>query len=139
MRWPTCSTLSVVIVAFATALCSACKSKQTTLDLTDFQQKTRVSAAHQRLSLDDTISFFRFCITDSDTATVPVAQMIRRARASRTSEETDTAAATSRAQVQKTSSYQNPGELPGWLSNHTYLLIKSLLFIVLVAYIARKL
>lgn len=139
MRWPTRNTLGVVIVAVATALCPSCRTKQTTVETRDFSQNLRSSAAHQRLTLDDTMSFFRFSITDSDTVPVPVAKVIRHARASRTTQETDTAVAVSRKKVQTNTSNHIQGETPGLLSEKTYLLIKVMFALVIISYLSRKL
>ena len=138
MRWPTRDTLGVVIVAFATALCPSCRTKQTTVETRDFSQNLRSSAAHQRLSLDDTIKFFRFSETDSGTVMVPEAVVYRTTRAERAGRIVDTAAAVHQLSRKTNSSFHKQPTLPCWANETTYTLTLSVLLLLLVTYLARK-
>lgn len=138
MRWPAVSTLGVVIVAVATALCPSCRSKQTTIETRDFSQNLRSIAAHQRLSLDDTLTFFRFDETDTGAVMVPERVIIRTARAEQARQQTDTAAAmTFNTHTRKTYFDKTPN-LPGWANETLYTLTLGVILLFIVTYIARK-
>lgn len=138
MRWPAVSTLGVVIIAVATALCPSCRSKQTTIETRDFSQNLRSIADHQRLSLDDTLTFFRFDETDTGTVMVPERVIIRTARAEQARQQTDTAAAmTFNTHMRKTYFDKTPN-LPGWANETLYTLTIGVIFLIVVAHIARK-
>lgn len=138
MRWPAVSTLGVIIVAVATALCPSCKSKQTTIETRDFSQNLRNVAAHQRLSLDDTLTFFRFDETDSGTVMVPERVIIRTARAEQARHQTDTAAAVTNHFDKRIVSTQSPPNLPSWANETLYTLTLGVILLFIVTYIARK-
>lgn len=138
MRWPTCSTLGIVIVAFATALYPSCRTKQTTVETRDFTQNLRSSAAHQRLTLDDTITFFRFNDTDSGTVMEPERVIIRTARAEQARHQTDTAAAVANHFDKHVVSNQSNANLPSWANETLYTLTLGVILLFIVTSIARK-
>ena len=138
MRWPAYNTLGVVIIAFATALCPSCRTKQTTVETRDFSQNLRSIAAHQRLSLDDTLTFFRFDETDTGTAMVPERVIIRTARAEQARHQHDTAAAVTFSNHTRESSFNKTPSLPGWANETLYTLTLGVILLFIVTYIARK-
>lgn len=138
MRWPAVSTLGVVIVAVATALCPSCRSKQTTVETRDFSQNLRSIDAHQRLSLDDTLTFFRFDETDTGTVMVPERVIIRTARAEQARHQHDTAAAVTFSNHTRESSFNKTPSLPGWANETLYTLTLGVILLFIVTYIARK-
>lgn len=138
MRWPAVSTLGVVIVAVATALCPSCRSKQTTIETRDFSQNLRSAATHERLSLDDTLTFFRFDETDSGAVMVPERVIIRTARAEQARHQTDTAAAMTFNNHTRESSFNKTPSLPGWANETLYTLTLGVILLFIVTYIARK-
>lgn len=138
MRWPTHNTLGVVIVAGATALCPSCRTKQTTVETRDFTQNLRSSAAHQRLTLDDTITFFRFNDTDSGTVMEPERVIIRTTRVEQARHKTDTAAAVTNHFDKRIVSTQSDANLPNWANETVYTLTLGVILLFIVTYIARK-
>lgn len=138
MRWPTCNTLGVVIVAVATALCPSCRTKQTTVETRDFSQNLRSSAAHQRLTLDDTLTFFRFNDTDSGAVMEPERVIIRTARVEQARQHTDTAAAVANHFDKRIVSTQSDANLPSWANETLYTLTLGVILLFIVTYIARK-
>lgn len=138
MQWPAVSTLGVVIVAVATALCPSCRSKQTTIETRDFSQNLRSIAAHQRVSLDDTLTFFRFDGTDTGTVMVPERVIIRTARAEQARHQHDTAAAVTFSNHTRESSFNKTPSLPGWANETLYTLTLGVILLFIVTYIARK-
>lgn len=138
MRWPTRDTLGVVIVAFATALCPACKTKLTTVETRDFSQNLRRSADRQRLTLDDTITFFRFNDTDSGAVMEPERVIIRTTRVEQARHKTDTAAAVTNQFDKRIISTQCPPDLPSWANETLYTLTLGVILLFIVTYIARK-
>ena len=138
MQWRTYNTPLIVIVAFATALLAACRSKQTIVETEDFAQNLRSIAAHQRLSLDDTIKFFRFSETDSGTVMVPEAVVYRTTRAERAGHIVDTAAAVAHTSQKTSSSIHKQPTLPSWANETTYTLTIGVLLLLLITYLARK-
>lgn len=138
MRWPTRDTLGVVFVAFATALCPSCRTKQTTVETRDFSQNLRSSAAHQRLTLDDTITFFRFNGTDSGAVMEPERVIIRTTRVEQARYNTDTAAAMTNHFDKRIVSTQSNANLPSWANETLYTLTLGVILLFIVTYIARK-
>lgn len=138
MRWPMRNTLGVVIVAVATTLCPSCKTKQTTVETRDFSQNLRSSAAHHRLTLDDTITFFRFNDTDSGTVMEPERVIIRTTRVEQARHNTDTAAAVTNHFDKRINSTQSDANLPSWANETLYTLTLGVILLLLVTYIARK-
>lgn len=138
MRWPTHNTLGVVIVAVATALCPSCRTKQTTVETRDFTQNLRSSAAHQRLTLDDTITFFRFNDTDTGAVMEPERVIIRTARVEQARHNTDTAAAVTNHFDKRIVSTQSDANLPSWANETLYTLTLGVILLFIVTYIARK-
>lgn len=138
MRWPTHNTLGVLIVAGATALCPSCRTKQTTVETRDFSQNLRSSVAHQRLTLDDTITFFRFNDTDSGTVMEPERVIIRTARVEQARHKTDTAAAVTNHFDKRIVSTQSDANLPSWANETLYTLTLGVILLFIVTYIARK-
>lgn len=138
MRWPTRNTLGVVIIAFATSLCPSCRTKQTTVETRDFSQNLRSSAAHQRLTLDDTITFFRFNDTDSSAVMEPERVIIRTTRVEQARHKTDTAAAVTLNNHTRQSSFNKTPNLPGWANETMYTLTLGVILLFIVTYIARK-
>lgn len=138
MRWPTHNPLGVVFVAFATALCPACKTKQTTVETRDFSQNLRSSATHQRLTLDDTITFFRFNDTDSGTVMEPERVIIRTTRVEQARQNKDTAAAVTNHFDKRIVSTQCPPDLTNWANETVYTLTLGVILLLLVTYIAQK-
>lgn len=138
MRWQTHNTLGVVIVAGATALCPSCRTKKTTVETRDFSQNLRSSAAHQRLTLDDTITFFRFNDTDSGAVMEPERVIIRTARVEQARHQTDTAAAVTNQFDKRIVSTQSDANLPSWANETVYTLTLGVILLFIVTYIARK-
>lgn len=138
MRWPTCNQVAVSIVTLAISLCCSCRSKLTTVEVQDLQQKINNHVAHERLSLDDTIKFFRFDVTGSGTAMVPEAVIYRTTRAERVGHTQDTAAAASIVSHTRKSSKVTQSPLPGWANEIAYRLTLGIILLLIVAYIARK-
>lgn len=138
MRWPTRNTLGVVIVAVATALCPSCRTKQTTVETRDFTQNLRSSTAHQRLTLDDTLTFFRFNDTDSGTVMEPERVIIRTTRVEQDRHQTDTAAAASAISHTRITSSRQSAKLPSWANETLYTLTLGVILLFIVTYIARK-
>lgn len=134
MKWRSVSAWFVAAVLIITS----CKAKQSTIEAHDFARNLSSSAAHQRLLLQDTISFFRFLTTDSGTVSIPAAQVVRHARAQHTQLTADTAAY---ERQQNLSQIQLPCEefsLPWWANKFTYMLIVILVYFWIIAYMARK-
>lgn len=138
MRWPTCNQVAILIVTLAISLCCSCRSKLTTIEVQDLQQKINNHVARQRLFLDDTIKFFRFDVTDSGTEMVPEAVIYRTTRAERVGQSHDTAAAASIVSHTRKSSKNTPSPLPGWANDIAYRLTIGIILLLIVAYIARK-
>lgn len=138
MRWPTRDTLGLVIVAFATALCPSCRTKQTTVETRDFSQNLRSRAAHQRLTLDDTLTFFRFNDTDSGAVMEPERVIIRTTRVEQARHQTDTAAAVTNHFDKRIVSTQSDANLPSWANETLYTLTLGVILLFIVTYIARK-
>ena len=138
MRWPTCNTLGVVIIAVATSLCPSCRTKQTTVETRDLSQNLRSSVAHQRLTLDDTITFFRFNDTDSGAVMEPERVIIRTARVEQARHKTDTAAAVTFNNHTRQSSFNKTPNLPGWANETMYTLTLGVILFFIGPYVARK-
>ena len=127
-----------MIVSLATALCPSCRTKQTTVETRDFSQNLRSIAAHQRLSLDDTLTFFRFDETDTGTVMVPERVIIRTARAEQARHETDTAAAATTISHTRKLSYHPSADLPSWANETLYTLTLGVILLLIVIHITRK-
>lgn len=138
MRWPTFNQVAILIVTLAISLFCSCRSKLTALEVRDLQQKFKNHVSHERLSLDDTIKFFRFDVTDSGTAMVPEAVILRTTRAERVGQSHDTAAAASAVSHTRITSSQPSAELPGWANETLYKLTLGVILLFIVTYIARK-
>ena len=138
MCWPTFNQVAISIVTLALSLFCSCRSKLTTVEVQDLQQKINNHVALKRLSLDDTIKFFRFDVTDSGTAMVPEAVIYRTTRAERVGHTQDTATAASIVSQRQESSKVTQSPLPGWANEIAYRLTLGIILLVIVAYIARK-
>lgn len=127
-----------MILAFALSLLAACGTKRTSVDINEIEASLRAQVAHQRLSLQDTITFFRFETTDTGTVMVPAVRVQRHARADRNTTTRDTAAAVRESHSIHIDSHKRVSDLPSWANETLYRLTIGFLFMLIVVYIARK-
>lgn len=132
------STLPVAIIAVALSLLAACGTKRTSVDINEIEASLRAQVAHQRLSLQDTITFFRFEPTDTGAVMVPTVRVQRHARADRNTTTRDTAAAVRESHSIQNKTHTRVSDLPSWANETLYQLTIGILLLSIVVYIARK-
>lgn len=139
MSWPSVNHRTATIVTILVCLVASCSTKRKSLDLIDFSQNLRVSAAHQRQALDDTITFFSYEPTDSGMVMVPTKQIQRHATKRHDVAIVDTSTNATIVRAEQVNTRQPNHIEPGWFERAGYDLLLGAIFIIIIAKIARKL